>query len=423
MRTYVCRRHCIASLLFLWGISMFVACGDNGDAKNAGGNGGSQNAGNGDSQNADRSLTNTSWALESYGPSGDETSLVPGTKISLYFEENGSISGWTGCNPYEGDYEPGDDSYALDMTPTSRDLLHCNDPAGVGDQETAYLRALRYVTSFAIGTETLVLTYNDGQSQLNYRETREAQNAAWVLRKTGWVLESYGPSGNETSLVPRTKISLYFEEDGSISGWTGCSTYWADYEVGDDDSLSITQNVSGQEFCDGPADVVDQEAAYIQALGDVSSVVVGTGTLVLTYNAGQDQLNYRETGDASKVDWVLRDTRWILESFESSGNKTSPIPGTEIRLRFTENGGISGSMGCNDYWAAAYRLGKNNSLSMTSIARSAMYCGDPTGVMEEEVAYLDDALRYVASFAMGTETLVLSYNAGQDQLNYREITD
>ena len=52
-----------------------------------------------------RVLTGTEWRLVSFGPAGNEASLVAGTTVTLKFGEDGRASGSTGCNSYGGTYQ------------------------------------------------------------------------------------------------------------------------------------------------------------------------------------------------------------------------------------------------------------------------------------------------------------------------------
>ena len=58
-------------------------------------------------------LANKKWKLQSFGPIGKETPLIPGTKITLEFELHGQFGfiakGFGGCNSYGGFCEERED--------------------------------------------------------------------------------------------------------------------------------------------------------------------------------------------------------------------------------------------------------------------------------------------------------------------------
>jgi heat shock protein HslJ len=107
---------------------------------------------------------------------------------------------------------------------------------------------------------------------------------------------------------------------------------------------------------------------------------------------------------------TLKDTSWELESL--AGNDV--LPGTKITLEFSDDQ-ISGSAGCNHY-GGGYQAGKD-SLSISDVFATEMWCVEPEGVMEQERAY-SAALSGAAAYQIeggrlqildetGTQTLVL----------------
>jgi heat shock protein HslJ len=69
-----------------------------------------------------------------------------------------------------------------------------------------------------------------------------------------------------------------------------------------------------------------------------------------------------------------------------SGALISPLPGTEITAVFAD-GTLSGFGGCNQY-SAGYQAGDGGSITLSPIAATQMFCGDPIGVMDQEAHYL-----------------------------------
>jgi heat shock protein HslJ len=107
---------------------------------------------------------------------------------------------------------------------------------------------------------------------------------------------------------------------------------------------------------------------------------------------------------------TLSDTSWELESL--AGNDVPP--GTTITLDFSEDQ-VSGSAGCNHY-GGSYRADAD-SLSISDVFATEMWCMKPEGVMEQETAYFA-ALSGAAAYQIdggklqifdevGTQTLVL----------------
>lgn len=89
---------------------------------------------------------------------------------------------------------------------------------------------------------------------------------------------------------------------------------------------------------------------------------------------------------------------------------------TAITLKVTEKE-LSGSAGCNLYFAK-YGVGAMNSIQIKEVANTEMACGEPAGVMEQEVEYLRTFSR-VTSYQNNGEELLLSDDQGDVLLDYR----
>ncbi|MCC7573950.1 MAG: META domain-containing protein [Candidatus Methanofastidiosum sp.] len=77
-------------------------------------------------------------------------------------------------------------------------------------------------------------------------------------------------------------------------------------------------------------------------------------------------------------------TSWKLDSYVGSlGNLVSPISNSKMTLEFND-GRISGSSGCNSFFAKYTVEGK--SMSFGLIGATKMYCSNPS-VMEQEQTY------------------------------------
>ena len=95
----------------------------------------------------------------------------------------------------------------------------------------------------------------------------------WLLRFGG------GPSGLFES-VEGSAINITFKADGTFTGNTGCNNYGGTYVVDGPDGFLGEEIFADEEGCTGA--VGDAEAAYLEALRDVTEIVVfGGDQLVL----------------------------------------------------------------------------------------------------------------------------------------------
>ena len=95
------------------------------------------------------------------------------------------------------------------------------------------------------------------------------------------------------------------------------------------------------------------------------------------------------------------------------------IPGTSITADFSDNGKITGTAGCNQYFAS-YAL-SGSSLSIGSAGSTKMYCSSPEGTMEQETAYLL-LLEQAATWSLDGDTLELRDTTGTVILVYTLFT-
>ena len=93
--------------------------------------------------------------------SGDAfVSLVAGTKITARFGGDGTLGGSAGCNTYTSSYTT--DGGGIEITRPASTRKTCASPAGVMEQETAYLTVLPAAVSYRVDGRSLELLSADG---------------------------------------------------------------------------------------------------------------------------------------------------------------------------------------------------------------------------------------------------------------------
>ena len=104
-------------------------------------------------------LRDTAWDLTSLA-GGD---LLPGTSITIEFAAD-QVSDSAGCNNYGGSYKAAGNSLNLvDLYATE---MGCLEPAGILEQETAFLTALRSAASYQIDGRRLEILDETGTNGL-----------------------------------------------------------------------------------------------------------------------------------------------------------------------------------------------------------------------------------------------------------------
>lgn len=94
---------------------------------------------------------------------------------------------------------------------------------------------------------------------------------------------------------------------------------------------------------------------------------------------------------------------WTLSSITTGANTTVPVPGSGVFAVFSTGGNLTGSAGCNAYFATWKEEG--NTLIIGPIGSTRRACEPP--VMEQEAGYLS-LLENVTRYLVRNGTLTLS---------------
>lgn len=217
-----------------------------------------------------------------------------------------------------------------------------------------------------------------------------------VLDDGVWTLIGYGSADSLTT--PPAPITLQFK-DGQLTGNAACNAYGGAYNlVGRTISFpnSFYQTERG---CEEPLMAFDQR--YLADLGAVTTLARAGDTLTLTHAAGV--LVFRLA--AAITDAPLEGGTWQLDSF-IEGDVASHYSDVTVTARF-EAGQITGSAGCNSYFADYTLAGER--LTFGPVGATRMACEDNR--MAVETRYLA-ALDSAESYTISGHTLTLNYAGG-----------
>ena len=106
-------------------------------------------------------LAGTSWQVIGYNNGKQAvTSVIAGTEMDIQFGKDGSVSGNSGCNTYNGSYTVKGNQ--IQFGPMASTRMACGDPAGIMEQEQQYLAALETAATYQIEGNALELRTSDG---------------------------------------------------------------------------------------------------------------------------------------------------------------------------------------------------------------------------------------------------------------------
>lgn len=193
---------------------------------------------------------------------------------------------------------------------------------------------------------------------------------------TVWNLTSL----NGETLVPTTSITAEFSEDGKVGGSAGCNNYSATYEV-DGNKINLNMSLTAMTLMACPEPIMKQESAYLAALEAAVTFEVSDYELLL-FDANGDPVAVFEA-----VSQDLAGTSWEVISYNNGKEAVvSVIIDTQITANFGEDGELTGSASCNDYFGPYETDGEN--ISMGPFGTSRMACQGPEGIMDQENQYL-----------------------------------
>jgi heat shock protein HslJ len=113
-------------------------------------------------------LVGPNWLLLQYNNGkGGLVSDLTSELITATFSEDGTVSGFSGCNNYSAGYVVDGDS--IQFGPAMANMMACSEPQGVMEAEAAYLAALSTATTFELDAEELTLRNGEGTVALKYR--------------------------------------------------------------------------------------------------------------------------------------------------------------------------------------------------------------------------------------------------------------
>ena len=202
-----------------------------------------------------RVLTGTEWRLVSFGPAGNEASLVAGTTVTLKFGEDGRASGSTGCNSYGGTYQVRGDNVSFGrLISTKRACLDQN----ANQQEQRFLSALETANRFRLSSNRLTILSDRGRSALNFVNNQESEP---------------GDRPQDNSSDPLATLASYYDAINARD-YRRAFRYW------DSPTTSFERFASGFADTDRVRVLVDPSARVEGAAGssyaDVSTIVVAT---------------------------------------------------------------------------------------------------------------------------------------------------
>ncbi len=350
-------------------------------------------------------LTYSLWTLTAMnGQTVAAETNVTATFIPGEADNSGTISGSSGCNTYNAAYTL--DGQNITVQPPAVTRMYCAEGMEI---EQTYLQALQASTSYAIFADELVLTNPSGNLTFTINRT-PLVSALWNLVALGDVSKPEAPV--EGSNFNAQFVRIPGSPGGVVNGTTGCNEYSAAFTASLD-QIKINLPVSTQNKSCVPG-LSDQEQLYYLALNSATTYHISGNTLTIPYDDGKQALVFEGTqlDEAQRPPLSsLNGTTWYLWYTDN----TPILAGTTIVAQFAINadgksGVISGNAGCNTYTATF-----GEQMAVQTTLNATQNCSTPTGVMDQEKAYVADLGRAYGYWQTGSQLII---NTGTGVLTY-----
>jgi heat shock protein HslJ len=203
-------------------------------------------------------LEGTTWVLRSYDQAG-ELILVPEAEYADAEFGASRIRGFGGCNDYTAAYRAG--GRTLLVSQSAATLAACAEESMAF--EGAYLALLDSSRFYSARRDTLTIYDEIGSTVLVF----DAAPRNALLGP--WRVDSFTTSpGTVSAVLPDTELEVVFGI-GSVGGSAGCNSFSGTYGT-NGNVVRVGQLATTRKAC--PQEVMDQEAAFLEALQGIALI-------------------------------------------------------------------------------------------------------------------------------------------------------
>ena len=329
------------------------------------------------------------WVLETV----DGSPLLDDTFASLTVRGDW-YGGFDGCNSFGGRTEDGTPIARADGTFTApagaSTAMLCEQPAGLMEQTSSYVRALWRGETYRLGGDQLEILDGTGATRLVLVRQEPLLGRPVDLVGTAWQLVAEDDEDRDARAP-----TLAFLTEHIVAGVTACRGYVAEYKLSDGRIRFPSLGMTGSaESCAVELLLIEGDYTDHFTWADEYTVEESVGESLLRIRARRGETFLYES--LSPVADDIFDSRWTLTTFvephkTESGDvfysrSTDVIPKTEVTIEFSEEG-VSGSAGCNSYGAPLKIEGSTIAIGAATVTRA--WCDDPERLMDQERRFLD----------------------------------
>lgn len=313
----------------------------------------------------------TTWVLDSYGDPSNRLAAPTISPVTLVFDRNQRLSGFTGCNQYSSQFTAlvgGEISITGEIITTQMQCPELQDSF-----EPLYLHALAAVKNYGVSQEgKLELTYPSSNGS-NHLLVFSASVVS--LELTTWRLDHFGESNSLTPVSESANILLEFGEQGLLNGFSGCNPFQSFYTL---ENVNLAINPIKSPLFSCPDREKEQlEQKFFTILNRVNQQRVSNGKLTLTSQDGLVLV-------FSQNEYPVEDLVWTLIP-DPNENLVPPITFSFFLKAGPAalQGSVSGFSGCNQF-VGKYQI-VNQVLRFYDLSTTHLKCSGTAAAFEQEM--------------------------------------
>lgn len=328
-------------------------------------------------------LTRNTWVLTSYGDANAQQTVPVNLVLSAYFTPDGILSGLAGCNHYAAVYSVQEGK----LTVQAPVVTHQSCTYGM-DVEQIYLGALSHAQGYHVAGRRLIVTYDDGNSLLNFTST------TLPLAYSLWSLAAVD------GMAPASGVSMtaVFAPDpdpneGAVTGLAGCNIYQTDFLLNGSQITLQKPAVTGKTCSSA---VMEAENSFLNTLQSAKTyqvighdLLIDNGTSKLTFVANRTP---------------LEGAGWTLVALGEAANPQALKNNGFINAQLSRepgdpSGKLSGSTSCGQF-SATYTADSQQIQVDSPQSTTQVSC--PSGVQQQEQQYFQLLTEVKQYFIAGT---------------------
>lgn len=232
-----------------------------------------------------------------------------------------------------------------------------------------------------------------------------------------WILQSGAHAEQSLPVLIDHPITMRLDRS-QINGVAACNSYGGQYRVASNGNFQLVDGLAVTEMACSPAEVMEAESRYLEALLQVNRIEIANSVLTLSGNGytltfaldpdapptgSQGQGSDNPDEPVSSSEWFGPETfgSWVLESGTLDGEAIPIFDSHPITFEISERG-FGGSV-CNEY---GFAMPLPEDGSFPEIFSTLMMCL-PEIVMESESAYLDALRRFQSATVVDGRLLIV----------------